>query len=64
MSGRGKGGKVLSTLFIFPIMQSSDSDLLHRALARVVLSVIAKSFATTSRVLQSLPFAASLVVVV
>jgi hypothetical protein len=36
----------------------------YRALARVVLSVIAKSFVTTFRVSQSPPFAASLVVVV
>jgi len=57
--------RYLFFLIFLQIMRWSNGGFVfRRALARVVLSVIAKSFATTSRVSQSPPFAASLAVVV
>jgi hypothetical protein len=61
MSGRGKGGKVV--LFAFPLHMVIDNNLSYRVLARVVLSVIAKSFVTTSKVSPSQPSVVSPVVV-
>jgi hypothetical protein len=63
MSGRGKGGKVEFSLLL-PLHLVIDDNLSSRVLARVVLSVIAKSFVITSKVSPSLPFVVSPVVVV
>ena len=62
MSGRGKGGKV--DFFLTSLYLVIDDNLSSRVLARVVLSVIAKSFVITSKVSPSLPFVVSPVVVV
>ncbi len=64
MSGRGKGGKVTLKKKNFLYYGEAYNNLLGRVLARVVLSVIVKSFATTSRVSQNPLFAVSLAVVV